>query len=380
MTKSIVFVLEDYRFAGPHAYIFGLLSSLSSYYQVHLVLSCKVGDNILSRLPLDSITLHYSNFTLPSSNPYSFSRYILNFIPDLFCLYRILRSISPDCVYVGGGSWSVKGIISSLLIKSSKVVWHLNDTYAPLRIRLLFKFLSSFIQYYTFASAASEDYYAPLISRKCFTSKIIPAYVDTEVFSPNILDCRLVDACCSSETITVGTLVNINPVKGLELVVASSILAFTYTLPFRFVIGGPVFSSQSEYFTRLVQPLIDAPGAQLSFVGPVKDPVSFYASLDAYVCTSLYESSPISVWQALSMSLPVISTRVGDVPSFILDGYNGYLIDKNPESLLSVLMTLFQSSTNLANLARNARNTAVTKLDVAIASRSHLNFFQEILF
>jgi glycosyltransferase involved in cell wall biosynthesis len=43
---------------------------------------------------------------------------------------------------------------------------------------------------------------------------------------------------------------------------------------------------------------------------------------------------PIAVLEALATGLPVISTRVGEVPSLIRDGMNGYLSEeRTPASL-----------------------------------------------
>lgn len=47
---------------------------------------------------------------------------------------------------------------------------------------------------------------------------------------------------------------------------------------------------------------------------------------DAYILPSYNEGLPISVLEAMSYSLPIISTKVGGIPEIIADGVNGYLI------------------------------------------------------
>ena len=37
---------------------------------------------------------------------------------------------------------------------------------------------------------------------------------------------------------------------------------------------------------------------------------------DIYVCSSNYESSPVSIWEAMSMELPIVSTDVGDLSKY----------------------------------------------------------------
>lgn len=53
---------------------------------------------------------------------------------------------------------------------------------------------------------------------------------------------------------------------------------------------------------------------------------------DAYILPSYNEGLPISMLEAMSYSLPVISTKVGGIPEILKNGKNGYLIepgDKN---------------------------------------------------
>ena len=38
---------------------------------------------------------------------------------------------------------------------------------------------------------------------------------------------------------------------------------------------------------------------------------------------------PISIWEAMSMNLPIISTKVGDLTRVIINGQNGYIIEKH---------------------------------------------------
>lgn len=48
---------------------------------------------------------------------------------------------------------------------------------------------------------------------------------------------------------------------------------------------------------------------------------------DAYILPSYHEGLPISILEAMSYSLPIISTRVGGIPEIVKDGENGCLIE-----------------------------------------------------
>ena len=46
---------------------------------------------------------------------------------------------------------------------------------------------------------------------------------------------------------------------------------------------------------------------------------------DIFVCTSNSEGGPIALWEAMSMSIPVVSTKVGGAPQYIKNGFSGFL-------------------------------------------------------
>ena len=55
---------------------------------------------------------------------------------------------------------------------------------------------------------------------------------------------------------------------------------------------------------------------------------------DVYVLPSYKEGLPISILEAMSYSLPVISTRVGGIPEIIMNGKNGFLINPGDKEAL----------------------------------------------
>ena len=82
---------------------------------------------------------------------------------------------------------------------------------------------------------------------------------------------------------------------------------------------------------------------------------------DVYVCSSKAESSPISVWEAMSMAKPIVSTSVGDVPLYVQNEHNGYIVEiENTNQWLIVFLNYLEMKRcerglvqNLAKLLRN---------------------------
>ncbi|MDL9978282.1 glycosyltransferase [Microbacterium sp. ASV49] len=56
----------------------------------------------------------------------------------------------------------------------------------------------------------------------------------------------------------------------------------------------------------------------------------YLAAADMFVLPSVYESSGLVFLEALASGLPVVATRVGVAPEVVVDGVNGYLVDREP--------------------------------------------------
>lgn len=64
------------------------------------------------------------------------------------------------------------------------------------------------------------------------------------------------------------------------------------------------------------------------FAGPKDNVTDYMACADYYCLSSKFEGMPITVIEALSVGLPVLSTKVGGLPEMITHGENGILVDE----------------------------------------------------
>jgi Glycosyltransferase len=78
-----------------------------------------------------------------------------------------------------------------------------------------------------------------------------------------------------------------------------------------------------------------------------------YHKAHIYICASEYEGTPNPALEALACGLPVISTRVGNMPEIIRDGYNGYLVERSTEDIVAALRSL--AGVDFSRLRANAR-------------------------
>ena len=71
----------------------------------------------------------------------------------------------------------------------------------------------------------------------------------------------------------------------------------------------------------------------VTFAGRVRpaDMPAFYADAGIYIQTPSIDNMPLSVLEAFASGLPVVSTRVGGVPSILTDGVHGLLADDDDD-------------------------------------------------
>ena len=62
----------------------------------------------------------------------------------------------------------------------------------------------------------------------------------------------------------------------------------------------------------------------------------FYSDIQFYLCTSWHEGTPNPALEAAACGVPVVSTRVGNMPELVDDGENGFLVEPNADSIIRV--------------------------------------------
>ena len=85
---------------------------------------------------------------------------------------------------------------------------------------------------------------------------------------------------------------------------------------------------------------------------------------DVLLCTSNYESLPLSIVEALSMSIPVISSNVGDVPYVLNKLKCGYIIKKDAKKICKNYKNFKEGQKKLHRLSKNARRNIIKNFNI----------------
>jgi glycosyltransferase involved in cell wall biosynthesis len=83
--------------------------------------------------------------------------------------------------------------------------------------------------------------------------------------------------------------------------------------------------------------------------------VDLYRSLDVYVCASTSEGTPNPCLEAAACSVPLVTTPVGNMPEFVRDGVNGFLIERSAAALRAALIRLRDDPAGRTRMGAAAR-------------------------
>ena len=154
-------IIEEGRLGGPQTRMTLVASALSENIKTTFIFPKKDSKEFQERCDNIGINYYLFSFTRISRNWFSIFKYIILFPYEVIKLSKYLKKNSFDIVHLSGGSSQFKGIIAAKLAKI-KVVWELNDTYAPLFVRSIFYLLSRLANSFVFASNRTKDYYRNL--------------------------------------------------------------------------------------------------------------------------------------------------------------------------------------------------------------------------
>ena len=371
-------ILEDARVGGPQKRVVFIASKLRKKVHTNIIapkknskeykLFCKKNNIKINILPLSLINKNITNII----------SYLIFFPYEIIVLYKFLKQNHFDLVHISGGGWQFKGIIASKLA-SVKAIWHLNDSYTPFFLRKLFQLLSPLAAGYIFSAKRAEKYYMKFIDNKK-PKFIIRPPVDTKLFNPSKKyenNFKHRNLFIKKKTIFIGTIGNINRTKGFETFIKAGAILNKDFKNLHFIIVGKKFSTQREYFDDLKNFCKEINFFNIDFVVDCDDVRPFLQKFDIFTITSLFETGPMTLWEAMSMKKAVISTDVGDVKEFINDGINGYTIKVKDEiALAEKIKELILNVKLRKKFSILARKTAIKELDIKKSAKLHLKAYK----
>lgn len=120
-------------------------------------------------------------------------------------------------------------------------------------------------------------------------------------------------------------------------------------------------------------------GGAISVMGEHPDPRKFLVAADVFILPSMREGLPLSVLEAMAAGLPVVATRVGDVPRILEEGKTGLLIPPgDPQALAGAIAQVVSNPSRAALLAHRGVEAVAAKYDIDQMVVSYLRLYGEV--
>ena len=142
--------------------------------------------------------------------------------------------------------------------------------------------------------------------------------------------------------------------------------------------------SENDLIVKVVKKKLDSkyPKDNLVLLGNINEKELIEELLDSnlFVMTSHIENESNSLYEAMILGLPCISSFVGGTGSTIKDCYNGILIqDGDPWVLAGAILELYNDKEKAILLGQNARETALKRHDKDTIINDIINNYKEII-
>ena len=314
-----------------------------------------------------------------SLEPRIFFRYLVTFFRDIIRLYSIIKNGNYDLVQINGTP-QYKGVIASKLA-GIPIVWIIEDTQMPFIIRNATRILARYFASGIIVTGKSVyDYYIKKSIIKNKKNIEIHAPVDTKVFNPRLVEPN--KSMINRKKIKIVTVSGVSPVKGLDFFIRMASQLVNYNKHLIFYVAGAELSSQKKY-SKMINSLILSSklnAENYKYYGMIDNVQSFLAGGDIFVCTSLTEAGPMTVWEAMSMGKAIVTTDVGSVRQYIKDGISGFIVPVgDTKALIKRVQDLILNPELARSMGKMAREVAKEKLDVSFAAQKYADFYKEVL-
>ncbi|MFW2439245.1 MAG: glycosyltransferase family 4 protein, partial [Arenicellales bacterium] len=169
----------------------------------------------------------------------------------------------------------------------------------------------------------------------------------------------------SDDEIIVGSLGNIRPAKGYDILLQAAALLEQNPRSYRFVIAGQCNTRLYDEMVELRHKLgLDD---RVLFLGFMEDAADFLSSVDLFLSSSISEGLPLSAIQAMVAGLPIVATRCGGYLELVTDRENGWLVDiGDPQAIADAIEHLSADKELREVLGKQARKHAIETFDMTV--------------
>ena len=380
----VLYCILDSRFGGPHRLAQTTARQLRDYgVETCFLLGQKSRDlwrpegfEVFARRHIQCFTRRH-----PLLNFLAFCFFLPG---NLLRIRRIIRSRAIDIVHVDGITNFVPALAARLT--RTPVVWHYNDHLPdPLRWLLLcqVRALASTVIVQGERLREARTGSDPKLSGK--TVVLYPG-IDLREFDPDRYDsqarARLREELGVPRDVPlIGMIGNMNRFKGHAYFIRAAHRIKQQVKTAKFVVVGRKLDTDTDYWAQ-IQQLTAECGLKddLIFAGFQEDIAGLLSSWDVFVLSSVLESCPNVVLEAMAMRVPIVATDVGAVSELVLDGRTGFVVPPHDAEALAraVLAYLALPKADVLNMTDTARKRVEDMFGVDIMARQQYQVYERV--
>jgi glycosyltransferase involved in cell wall biosynthesis len=288
---------------------------------------------------------------------------------DAIFLFKLVRSLKPDCLIGNFGSVNIMMVVGWLTRVSQRVCWYHTVSRAidlefeyfkmslaklklqRLRKRLVYRLATNIV---AVSEAALNDLCQVYCIEKDKCSVFYNSLQDPEPL--HIID----NLASQSRNLTcVG---NLSFIKGQDILIRAITQLRNDSLNFslKFIGDGPT----KNYLYNLVSDMRLADKCFFAGHRSHKEVLQILASSYASIVPSRIDNLPTTVIESMAVGTPVIATNVGGIPEMVRDGVEGFLVPpESPEKIAEKLLLLLKNPDLRETMAKNARQRFLEKFE-----------------
>lgn len=100
-------------------------------------------------------------------------------------------------------------------------------------------------------------------------------------------------------------------------------------------------------------------GVNVVFAGEQRRLETIYPAADVFVLPTSYETFSLVCMEAMACGVPVLATRVGGIEDYLVDGVNGFAIERDALTIVPPLEMILSNVEILEKMREGARKTAL---------------------
>ncbi|MBS1679503.1 MAG: glycosyltransferase [Actinobacteria bacterium] len=178
----------------------------------------------------------------------------------------------------------------------------------------------------------------------------------------------------------VGVVATLRPQKALEVMVraAAQVHEEVPEAVFLLIGGEAEVVGEADRLAALAGEL--GLGDSFRVLGQRDDVPDLVAALDIGALSSDFEGSPLSVMEYMEAGKPVVATNVGGLPDLVVEGVNGFLVERqDPAALAAALVALLRDPELARRMGEAGRTRRREEFSIEATARRCGELYEELM-